>query len=383
MSVDIHNPIRRKLPAWLVIACTGGIVLGVSGLVFEFARSPRDGWMWLIVNFVVYWGAASGIFTWAAVFRVAQAGWTPVINRFAHSAFAFMPALVLLLTALLIGHQAYMPWVAEPVESKEAWLNSTSLVIRQVAAALLFWIPGWLLVRRSLAADAATDVTDRDHHRLNVLAVVVVAAYAVTATIIAWDFMMSLSPMWTSTVFSVYYFTTSLQMGLCALIIMSAGLRKPLEVEDRLKPAQLRDLGNLLLAFSLFNMGLFFAQYLTIWYENLPEETPFLIVRYLRGTWPPMGWASFVVGYAIPFLLLQSRTIKLAPGLLCAVAIICEIGIGLERYVLVAPSMKPDLTVSFAGALSLLAFFALLLLCRMKFLAVYSPISRADEVLPR
>lgn len=381
MSPEVHNPARRELPAWLIISCAAGILIGAIGLALEFARSPRDGWMWLIVNFVIYWGAASGIFTWAAAFRVAQARWTSVINRFAHSAFTFTPVLAVVLIALLLGLRHYMPWVEHPPHSKEAWLNPTAFVIRQIIAALLFWIPGWLLVRRSLAADSRSEITGQEHHRLNVIAVIVVAAYSITASIISWDFIMSLSPTWVSTVFSVYYFTTSSYMGLCALIIMSTGLRKPLGLEDRLKPAQFQDLGNLLFAFALFNMGLFFAQYLTIWYGNLPEETPFLIVRYLEGSWPPLGWASFIIAYAVPFLLLQSRTIKRTPGLLCAVAAIAEFGVGLERYVLVAPSMKPNLTVSFFGALSLLAFFGLLLLCRMKFLATYSPISRADEVL--
>jgi len=355
--------------------------VGAIGLAVEFAKSPRNGWMWLVVNFVIYWGAASGIFCWAAAFRVAQARWTSVVSRFALSAFAFTPVLVVLLAVLLIGLRSYMPWVEHPVRGKEAWLNPTAFVIREVIAALLFWVPGWLFVRRSLAADRKAEITDQDHHRLNVVAVIVVAAYAVTATIIAWDFIMSLSPMWVSTMFSVYYFTTNSYMGLCALIIMATGLRKPLEVEDRLKPAQFQDLGNLLLAFSLFNMGLFFAQYLTIWYGNLPDEAPFLILRYAKGTWPPLGWASFVIAYAIPFVLLQSRKIKLTPMLLCAVAAIAEIGVGMERYVLVAPSMKQNLTVSPYGALSFVAFFGILLLCRMKFLATYSPISKADEVL--
>ena len=366
---------------WLMVACACGIVVGGIGLALEFARSARDGWMWLVVDFVIFWGAASGIFCWAAAFRVAQARWSSVVSRFALSAFAFTPVLVVLLAVLLVGVRHYMPWVEHPVQGKEAWLNPTAFVIREVIAALLFWVSGWLFVRRSLAADAKAEITDADHHRLNVAAAIVVAAYAVTATIIAWDFIMSLSPMWVSTMFSVYYFMTSAYMGLAAIIIIATGLRKPLEVEDKLKPAQFHDLGNLLLAFSLFNMGLFFAQYLTIWYGNLPHEAPFIILRYAKGTWPPLGWASFIIAYAIPFVLLQSRKIKLTPWMLCAVAAVVEIGVGMERYVLVAPSMKPNLTVSPYGALSLVGFFAILMLCRIRFLYTYSPISKADEVL--
>ena len=175
---------------WLIIACACGIIVGTVWLAVDFAVSPRDAWMWLVVNFVIYWGAASGIFCWAAAFRIAQARWTSVVNRFAQSAFAFTPVLVVLLAVLLIGSRHYMPWVEHPVRGKEAWLNPTSFVIREVIAALLFWVPCWLFVRRSLAAYRKAEITERDHHRLNVVAVIVVATYAVTATIIAWDFIM-------------------------------------------------------------------------------------------------------------------------------------------------------------------------------------------------
>lgn len=381
MNVELQNLARRKIPAWLIIPCAAGIIAGAIGLAITFATSPRQGWMWLVVNFVIYWGAASGILSWAAAFRVAQARWTSAVNRLAHSALSFMPVLVILLVVLIVGARAYMPWVEHPVRGKEAWLNVPAFAVREIIAALLFWTACWLLVRWSLAADAKSEITDRDHHRINVVAVIAVAAYAITATIIAWDFIMSLSPMWTSTMFSVYYFTTSSYMGLAALVLMATGFRKPLGIEDKLKPNQFHDMGNLLLAFSLFNMGLFFAQYLTIWYENLPDESAFLIVRYVNGEWAPFAWAAFIIGYAIPFLLLQSRKIKLTPWLLCIVAASIELGVGMERFVLVAPSLERKLIVAPFGALSLLGFFGAFLLCRTAFLARYSPISKADEVL--
>jgi len=83
-------------------------------------------------------------------------------------------------------------------------------------------------------------------------------------------------------------------------------------------------------------MGLFFAQYLTIWYENLPDETPFIIMRYGIGKspWGWMGWAAFIIGYAIPFIVLQSRKVKQTPRLVAPIAIVILLGVSLERYVL-------------------------------------------------
>lgn len=382
MNSSIHdNQARWTMPARLVLACVLSIAIGIVGLALAFLISPREAWLWLVVDFLIFWGIAAGMLVWAAAFRTAQATWTSVINRFAHSAIAFAPVLAIVLIVLMAGLRGYVPWIEHPARGKEIWLSVPAFAIREIIAALLFWVPCMLLVRRSLAADAS-EITDQVAHKLNLTAVVTVAAFSITATIIAWDFVMSLSPMWVSTMFSVYYFCTSAYAAMAVLVLMTAALRRPLGLEDRLKPHLFQDMGNLLLAFSLFNMGLFFAQYVTIWYENLPEEVRFIILRYDKGIWPPLGWTAFILGYAIPFILLQSRTIKLSPRLLSGMAIMILVGVGIERYVLVVPSIEPGkLLISPVGALSILGFAGAFVLSIGWFLGRYSPISAADEAL--
>ena len=374
-----------RLPARLVIACLAAIVLGVIGIAFAFAQSARDGWLWILFNFVFFWGLASGMLAWAAAFRTAQATWVSAVNRLAHSALAFTPLLIVIFVALLAGVSGYAPWFHDP-QGKGPWLNVTSFVIREVIAALLFWIPCWMLVRLSLKMDGYDhiDTSERPSKRMNAIAVFTVAAYSVTASIVAWDFVMSLSLRWVSTVFSAYYFSTSSYLGMAVIAIMAAILRKPLGIEDRLKPGQFHDMGNLLLAFSIFNMGLFYAQYVTIWYENLPDEVKFLILRYDKGIWQGPSWASFLIGYAIPFLLLQSRMIKLSPKMLSAVSVLIVLGVTLERYILVVPSLRPHkLMIAPWGVLSLMGCTAIFILSVGWFLSLHSPISKADEVLTK
>ncbi len=372
---------RWRMPAWFIAACIMAIAIGAAGMVVAFFTNARQGWLWLVVDFVLFWGVLAGMLLWAAVFRTAQATWTSVINRIGHGAIYCVVWLLALLIALLVGLPAYAPWAKEPVRGLQIWLNPLAFIIRQVVVALLFYIPCFLLVRWSLAADIQ-QITDRKAHHINVAAVVAVFMYCVTATFIAWDFIMSLSPKWVSTMFSAYYFCTNAYAGVAALALFAAAFRRPLGLIDRLKPQIFYDLGNLMLGFSLFNMGLFFAQYVTIWYENLPNEVPFIILRYVKGDWPPISWTSFMLGYAIPFLLLQSRMIKLRSKLLSVVAVIILIGVGIERYILVAPSVEPQtLFIAPAGALSVLGFTGLTLLSVGWFMGRYSSSSAADEAL--
>lgn len=370
-----------------MIACAAAIAIGCAGLAAGFAFGPNlDAWLWLVIGFLVFGGVAQGLLVWAAVFRIAQTRWTPVINRLGHSAVGFLPVSLVTLAALLTGARDYMPWVSTPVPEKQAWLNVPFLTARQLALAGLLSVLSFVMVRWSLAADAKASrsetLAERDHYRLTAISISVAITYAVAFTIVSYDFIMSLDATWISTMLGPYYFVTNLYVSLGALIILAAVARRTPGVEHGTRPQQFQDLGNLMLAFSLFGMGLFFAQYLTTWYANLPWETRFLILRYYRGEWPALGWTAFAAGYAIPFALLQSRKVKRTPALAAPVAALAILGVALERYVLVVPSLKPeDLTLAPLPGLVMVAFAGALILAIAVFRRRYSPVSAADEAL--
>lgn len=389
MSTETHpstTGARFRAPAWLILACALAIAVGAAGLAISFVFAPLDAWLWLLVGFLTFGGAATGMVAWAAVFRVAQARWAGAVNRLGHSGIAFVPVAIVALIALVAGIRGYAPWVDHAPHGKGAWLNVPFFAIREAVGLGALWLLGLALVRRTLKADAEVaagrSISTRFHYRLNAVAVALVIVYAVVLSIVSWDFIMSLSPEWVSTMFSAYFFTTNLYLAVAVLIVLAAAVRGRAGAEKHLGPQQFHDMGNLLLAFALLDMGFFFAQYLTIWYGNLPEETFFLIARYLRGPWPPIGRASLIVGYALPFLLLQSRRLKRTPRMLAPVAVIAIVGVTLERYVLVVPSLLPtDLMLYPVGILSLLGFAGAFVLAITLFLARYSPISAADEAL--
>lgn len=368
-----------------LLASIISVVLGVIAITIGFITGPvRDAWLWLVIWFLVFGGAAQAIIVWAAVFRVAQARWTPAVNRLGHSAILFLPVTFIVLIILLTGVRHYVPWVWHPVPVKAAWLNIPFMAARNLIGLALLFIMSFLLVRWSLRADAKEDITEKDHYRLTAMGIAIVITYSVVFTIISYDFVMSLWSEWFSTMFGPYYFVTNLYVGLAVLIIMAAALRGFLGVGNYLGVGQFRDLGNLMLGFALFSMGLFFAQYLTIWYANLPIETEFLIFRYLRGPWPVFGWSAFILGYAVPFLLLQSRMIKSNPRLLMPVAILAIIGVALERYVLVVPSVAIHrLLLNPIPLFGFLAFLGLFILSVIWFVNRYEPLSAAEAAFPQ
>lgn len=378
---------RYQIPSLLLLLSIVGIVIGLIGLGISFGLAAYDTWIWLIIFFVIFSGYVNALLVTAAVFRTVQAKWTPAFNRIGHSALFFTPILFLVLIVLMAGCTAYMPWIKHPVPRKEAWLNIPGLVTRDIVSLLVYWALCFFMVRWSLRADEKTrcgeEITDREHYRLNTIAAIIIAWYSVAATIISWDLIMSLSPRWASTMFAPYYFCTSVYAAMAIMVIAATALRKPLGIEQFLQPEQYNKLGNLMLAFSLLNMGFFYAQYLTIWYENLPEETFWLILRYFKGgSWPYIGWASFICAYAVPFVLLQSRGIKHSPGWLTGVSVLALLGVSLERYVMVVPSFKPVNPILFpVGVLIVFAFLGAFILTTALFFRRYAPISTAQVAL--
>ncbi|MCC6445729.1 MAG: hypothetical protein IT210_20030 [Armatimonadetes bacterium] len=386
--IQIPTESSFKPPAALWAVCTLAVAIGAGGLVAAFAANPRDGWLWLLIDFTVFAGIGIGALMWAAVFRVAQARWTPALNRLAHGILYFMPVLFAAMILLLMGVRNYAPWTHHHDPLREAWLNVPFMVARNLFSFGLLWALLAVLVRWTLGADArwkrGEAIPQREQFRMTALGTGTVFWFTIAASIISYDFIMSLSPEWASTMFAPYYWVTSLYTGMAALVVMAAFLKKAVNAERFFGPARFHDMGNLLLGFSLLSMGMFFAQYLTIWYENLPEETFFIVPRYYRGIWPPVGWAAFLMGYMIPFIVLQSVRLKRNPVQNATVSVLILAGVAMERYVLIVPSVEPDrLMLHPLGALSLLAFAGAMVMAVCLFMTRHAPVSAADMDLMR
>ncbi|HEX2987504.1 MAG TPA: hypothetical protein VHS06_04970, partial [Chloroflexota bacterium] len=318
-------------PIWLVIVGVVALVVGLAAWIVSIVIGPGiDNWLWLVVWFLVFLGVSQGMLVWSATLRVAQARWAPAANRVGHSSIGMLPVLCAILIVLLVGLKGYMPWTVVPVPGKEFYLNLPFMVVRDLIGLGILFILDFLMVRWTLAADARArrgeDVLRSEQFRLTAVGVAVIYTYVATASIISVDFIMAFSPEWVSTMFPPYYWCTNVYAAMATVIVIAGLGRRLLGAGPYLGWGPFQDMGNLMLGFGFFCMGLFFAQYLTIWYENLPRETGFLVVRYYKGLWPALAWPAFALEFAIPFLLLQSRRLKRTPRLLVPVAILALIG---------------------------------------------------------
>jgi hypothetical protein len=219
-----------------------------------------------------------------------------------------LPWLALLFVPVLVALPALYPWV-DPAEHarwsgevarpgfKNLWLQPGFFIARSVVYLAVWVVLGWLTTR---------PVYTRSQ-RFSAAALLV---YAVTGTLAAIDWVMSLMPLWYSTAFGLLVLVGQGLAGLCAAIVLAAA-RGPRLV--------FRDLGNLVLVYVLTRAYLAFTQYLVIWAGNLPHEIAWYVPRVQTG-WSAVAVALIAGHFFVPLLVLLSRDAKEAPRVLRGLA---------------------------------------------------------------
>ncbi len=324
-----------------IAAILGGIVL-VIGLM---SGHPERTWWAYITNFVFWAGMAQGMVVFAATQKLAKGHWSGVVIRFAEAGAAFTTVAVVLFIGLVIGRNYIFTWLHEPRPEIGGWLTTRWFFIRNgVILAVMSWL-SWRFVRHDTAPDvrelASGSAVDRkeDAPRIARDAAILILAYAFGYTMLGYDLIMALSAKWVSNLFGAFYFMGSFLAALMMLAILAIVLRRTMGLSDVYTSRQQHDLGKLCFGFTVFWAYLMWSQYLVIWYGNLPEETYFIFYR-LSGVWRPVGILVFLLVFLIPFIGLLGEKPKKFPPTMVGFAIVSLVGIWLERYLEVVPSIN-------------------------------------------
>jgi len=204
-------------------------------------------------------------------------------------------------------------------------------------------------------------------------------AFGVTCWLASSDWLMSLEPDWTSTVFGVYNFAGLFLSALAAATLLAILLRQSGPLRNVVTEDHLHDLGKLVFAFSCFWMYVWFCQYLLIWYTNHPAETVYLRHR-AEGAWPRVLLLDLVLNWGIPFVVLLPRWTKCRAWVLAPVCLILLAGRWVDLFLMIFPSQSQTLAIpglaeaGFAlGALGVLALAILWGLARAPLVPVNDP----------
>jgi hypothetical protein len=345
-----HHPGDPNLPraaagrARLRFALVGGMGLILSAV--GYSRDAAQFFHSWLVAFVFVLTIALGALFFVMVQHLSRAGWSVVVRRITEAAGSTLPLFVLLFVPVALGIPELFHWShADAVEHdallrhKQAFLNVPFFLVR-AAVYFLVWIAlGLYFFRRSVAQDKSRDpaVTVTLQRR----AAPGMILFAVTLTLMAFDWVMSLDPHWYSTIFGVYIFAGAAAAMYSFVTLSTAALRRAGYMQRLVRVDHFQDLGRWIFALSVFWAYIAFSQFMLIWYGNIPEETVFF-VRRAHGSWVT---ASIVLGvghFLVPFALLMSRWTKRRPGIVTALAAWVLLMHYVDLHWLVMPNLHPE-----------------------------------------
>jgi hypothetical protein len=196
------------------------------------------------------------------------------------------------------------------LKSKAPYLNTTFFIVRVVVIFGIWSLFYFLFSRNSKKQDVTKD--QKLTKKNIILSGVFIPVFAITISVTAVDWLMSLEPHWFSTIFGVYFFSGSVLSALAALTLIVILLKDRGYLSDRLANDHYYSLGTLLFAFTCFWGYIAFSQYMLIWYANLPEENFWFLNRWTGG-WEYFSIILVLTHFIIPFGALLSYPAKTNP----------------------------------------------------------------------
>jgi hypothetical protein len=357
-------PLRRleAMPRTLMIAAGVLALLGLVIFALALASDADRAWRAYLFNWIHFAGLAQGAVVLAAVVSLTRGVWSRSIRRVAISFVAFLPiAYLILFPPILMFAEHILPWITVGTDGRDAYLNMPFMVARHViglgAVLVLSLVFAYWQMRPDLgtARDAGWSGLDRftrrwssqaveeerSHRMLGRLSPALAMAFVLAFTFIAFDLVMSMDPNWLSMLFGPYMFMAAFLGGLAATTVVTLLYRRHLTLDAYVETSTLHDLGKLLFGFCVFWAYLFWSQYIVIWYGNLPYEQVYLIPRVQQ---PYLTLSLLVVFslFVIPFAGLLSATTKKTPVFLGGFSVLVLAGLWLERYMLIYPTLYPD-----------------------------------------
>jgi len=367
-----HLPVELN---WQRLNLVGGALaaIGILGFVVALGLGEDDRvWEAYLVSFVFFIGVAQGGVLLSCGFYLVHGRWTrnAVHMRVAEAGWPFLVLAPLLFWGIFLGRDHLFPWIAHPIAKQAAWLNASFMFSRDFAALAIMAVLSFFFVRISRGRKALEWATDPNSIEMPPVAIrrlapVLGVLYIYLYSILAWDLIMSLSPRWHSTLFGWWWFEMCFWSAIAAAAFVAANFRTLLGPDSAFANETVtHDFGKLVFAFSIFWIYLSFAQYLVIWYADLPTETFFIVVRFWHWPWQFVAWLCPVLVWVTPFFILMGARPKKNPVILRTVALLGLIGVWLTNYVMIVPSLSPNnLPLGWVEVSIAAGFLGLYLLC--------------------
>jgi hypothetical protein len=263
------------------------------------------------------------IATCAAVFlaisQLSNAGWYVAIRRIPEAMSEFMPigaisVFVIVFLSLYVYHGGIYHWAHDGVMdtdtllAKKTWYLNKPFFLIRIALFTTFWTWAAAMFRKySRNEDAIGGLVGFDKNYSLSAAFLVIFGF--TFSMFAWDMTMSVDAHWYSTIFTIYNFATGWVSAITVIYLLTWYLRSNGYLQGIASDEHMHDLGKFMFAFSVFWTYMWTAQFLLIWYANIPEEVAYYEPR-MFGSYKFSFYINIFLNFIIPFFIFMKRSAK-------------------------------------------------------------------------
>ena len=356
----------KKAPLYAVV----GLVLCLAGILF----SPQTFFQSYLYAFMFWFGVTIGSTAWLMGHHVAGGGWGFLLRRPLEAAtrvwpltFAlFVPLAIAMFLSMADGHAlgALYHWAdphvvaADPVlQKKYAYLNPLGWLVRAGVCFVIWFGLSYLLNTWSREEDVTDSPIPR--HKLSMWSGFGLVIFLITVTIASVDWVMTIEPHWYSALWGAIFLVGEGLATLAIMVVLIYNLMKGTPLFERIETRYFRDIGNLMLAFTIFWAYTNYSQFMIQYSGNLAEEATWQLHRTTFG-WQYFGAVNIVLHFALPFLFALMSITKVNMGNLRKLAMFLIFARFVDLFFYVVPTFRvhPTDGLPFPGATYPFAFLA-------------------------
>jgi hypothetical protein len=306
---------RRAIVLGLALGVIGTVLLIIGGI-----GDPVQALSSYLVAYAYLFTLTVGAVAFVTSMHAANAVWVTVVRRCGEAVMALLPLVAVLVVPIFVGAGHLYPWrhpdsiadgeLRKAVLHLRPYLNLPLVVARAVLCFGFFLAVAVPLRRWSLRMDTEAPAAELLALRVRMRRVGggALPGLGVLGTLVAWDWLMSLTPPYASTMFGLYFLSSGFVTAL-AIISLCAVLARRGGYLPGLRESHFYALGRLMFAFTIFWAYTAYFQYFLTWIANRPPEAAWFLRRTTGGY---AKVALFIVfgTFGLPFVVLASYWFK-------------------------------------------------------------------------
>ncbi|HTR81736.1 MAG TPA: hypothetical protein VMM58_08900 [Bacteroidota bacterium] len=285
--------------------------IGVAALIAGAVFSPEQFFHAYLFGYLAWLSVPLGCLGLLMLHHMVSGRWGHAIQRIIEAGALTLPLMAILFIPILIGLADIYPWVNGADEEAgnvwAAYLNVPFFSLRCVVYFGLWIGAAYLLSLWSTRQDETQD--PRYTEKFRMLSAPGLVVFALTVTFAAVDWVMSLEPGWSSTIYGFIFIVGDVLAALSVSVLMLWLAREESPLSDVLTTKHFHYLGNLLLTCVILWAYMAYSQWIIIWAGNLPDENSWYLHRLSPG-WNGLALGLIIFHFFVPFFLLLGRQLK-------------------------------------------------------------------------